>query len=195
MQLVFILHKTWLCAVLLTAMASWHAPLSQIGMVPRSGCLSLTVWPSLEHLIPNSDQSHNMYLECFLMKINNCHLHCWRRGCTPAAVRLTCLRNKGGTLKSNSIKASWEKSRYSTQLQISNNQAQTQSNQCGEGGLENCRKAAASLGGWRLCSKLTFRLKRIFSHNQGQSHTQQTIQDLRKKHRPSPFLRLGPGHS
>jgi hypothetical protein len=29
-----------------------------------------------------------MYIECFLMKINNCHLRCWRSGCTPAAVRL-----------------------------------------------------------------------------------------------------------
>ena len=28
-------------------------------------------------------------LECFLMKNNNCHLRCWRQGCTPAAVRLT----------------------------------------------------------------------------------------------------------
>lgn len=29
-----------------------------------------------------------MYLECFLMEINNCHLRCWRQGFTPAAVRL-----------------------------------------------------------------------------------------------------------
>ena len=28
----------------------------------------------IAHLIPKSDQSHNMYLEFFLMKINNCHL-------------------------------------------------------------------------------------------------------------------------
>ena len=83
-----------------TSVLNWYG--SEI-WVPIFDCPAL-----IAHPIPNSDQSHNMYLECFLMKINNCHLHCWRRGCTPAAVRLTCLRNKGGTLKSNSIKASSE---------------------------------------------------------------------------------------
>jgi hypothetical protein len=29
-----------------------------------------------------------MYLEFFLMKINNCHLPCWRQGFTSAVVRL-----------------------------------------------------------------------------------------------------------
>jgi hypothetical protein len=29
-----------------------------------------------------------MYLKCFFMKINNCHLRCWRQDCTPATVRL-----------------------------------------------------------------------------------------------------------
>jgi hypothetical protein len=32
-----------------------------------------------------------MYLECFLMKINNCHLRFWRRGFICAAVRLNSL--------------------------------------------------------------------------------------------------------
>ena len=41
--------------------------------VPVIDCQAL-----IAHHTPNSDQSHNMYLECFLMKINNCHLHCWR---------------------------------------------------------------------------------------------------------------------
>ena len=95
----------------------------------------------IAHLIPNSDQSHNMYLECFLMKINNCHLHCWRQGFTSAAVRLACLRNKGGTVKSNSIKASLWKPRYFIQLQISNNHAQTLASRvgerCGGAGFEN----------------------------------------------------------
>ena len=30
----------------------------------------------IAHHTPNSDQRHNMYLECFLMEINNCHLRC-----------------------------------------------------------------------------------------------------------------------
>jgi hypothetical protein len=48
-------------------------------------------------------------------------------------------------VKSNSIKAALNKSRYSIQLQISNNQAQALSSQCWGAGLENCRKARDSL--------------------------------------------------
>ena len=66
-----------------TPVLDWYG--SEI-WVPIFDCLAL-----IAHLIPNSDQSHNMYLECFLMKINNCHLRCWRQGFTPAAVRLNSM--------------------------------------------------------------------------------------------------------
>ena len=39
--------------------------------VPVIDCQAL-----IAHHTPNSDQSHNMYLECFLMENNNCHLCC-----------------------------------------------------------------------------------------------------------------------
>ena len=46
--------------------------------------------------------------------------------------RLTCLKNKVETVKSNSTKASLEKSRYSIQLQISNDQARLRAPSVGE---------------------------------------------------------------
>ena len=75
------------------------------------------------------------------MKINNCHLPCWRQGFTSAIVRLKSvaglLEKQGETVKGNSIKASLKKSSYSIQLQISNDQAQALSSQCGGAGFEN----------------------------------------------------------
>jgi hypothetical protein len=82
-----------------------------------------------------------MYLKCFLMKINNCHLRCWRQGFTLAAVRLNgvadLLEKQRWGSESNSIKASLEKSRYSIQLQISSDQAQALTFWCGGAGFEN----------------------------------------------------------
>ena len=78
MQLVCVYFaQTWLCGVLLinhgllayTSVLDWYS--SKIW-------LPVIDWPALiAHLIPKSDQSHNMYLEFFLMKINNCHLRWW----------------------------------------------------------------------------------------------------------------------
>jgi hypothetical protein len=55
------------------------------------------------------------------------------------------MRNKGGVVKSNSIKASLWKPRYFIQLQISNNQTQALASRCGGAGFENYRKARDSL--------------------------------------------------
>ena len=85
------------CVIIHTNMALWCI-INSHGLL---ACTSVLDWydsmiwlPVIDcqaliaHHTPNSDQRHNMYLECFLMEINNCHLCCWRQGCTLAAVRL-----------------------------------------------------------------------------------------------------------
>jgi hypothetical protein len=49
-------------------------------------------------------------------------------------------------VKSNSIKAALKMSKYSIQLQISNNQAQALSSQCGGAGFENLQKGQGFSG-------------------------------------------------
>jgi hypothetical protein len=51
--------------------------------------------------------------------------------------RLTCLKNKVKTVEKQQKKASMVKSRYFIQLQISNDQPQTLTSQCGGAGFEN----------------------------------------------------------
>jgi hypothetical protein len=51
-------------------------------------------------------------------------------------VRLTCLKNKVKIVEKHRIKASFWKSMYFIQLQISNNQAQTLTSRCGRGDFE-----------------------------------------------------------
>ena len=85
------------CVIIYTNMALWCIINSHglLACTPVLDWYDSKIWVPvidfqafISHLIPNSDQSHNMYLECFFMKINNCHLCCWRPGYTPAAVSL-----------------------------------------------------------------------------------------------------------
>jgi hypothetical protein len=75
-----------------TSVLDWYD--SEI-WVPVIDCHTL-----ISHYTPNSDRSQNMFLECFLMENNNCVLVARFYSCTSQAERwLTCLRNKGGTVK------------------------------------------------------------------------------------------------
>jgi hypothetical protein len=68
-RIILIHHRVY---VQLVCVLDWHD--SEI-WVPIIDCQTL-----ISHHTPNSDQSHNMYLEYFLMENNNCHLSCWRQG-------------------------------------------------------------------------------------------------------------------
>ena len=163
MQPVFVYFtQTWLCGVLLTnhdllaytSVLDWYS--SEIWL-PVIGWLSL-----IAHLIPKSDQSHNIYLKCFFLLMNFCHLRLLEarlHACWNQALRRDwpAWKTKLRQLK----KASFGKFRYFIQLQISNDQAQTLTSQCGVWLWEWTEKLKI-LWKWRLCSKLTFSAKKDF---------------------------------
>jgi hypothetical protein len=79
-----------------------------------------------------------------LLHINEFLPHALARGRAARLLKTGCKaltdlleKTKSRQLKNNRIKASLGKSRYSIQLQINNDQAQTLTSQCGGGGFEN----------------------------------------------------------
>ena len=142
--------QTWLCGVLLTN----HGLLAYTSVLDwYSSKIWLPVidWPALiAHLIPKSDQSHNIYLICFFILMNFCHLHLLEarlHACWNQAVRRDwpAWKTKLRQLKNNRKKASLGKFRYLIQLQINNHQAQTLTSWMGELALRINRKAENSL--------------------------------------------------
>ena len=89
------------CVIIYTNMALWcfinnHGLLA---CTPVLDWYDSVIWlpftdcqAHIAHHIPKSDQSHNIYLEFFLMNNNNnCHLRCWRPGFTSVAESLNCI--------------------------------------------------------------------------------------------------------
>ena len=131
MQLVCVYFtQTWLCGVLLTN----HGLLAYTSVLDwyRSKIwLPVIDWPALiAHLIPKSDQSHNIYLKCFFILMNFCHLSLLEarlHACWNQAVRRDwpAWKTKLRQWKATVQKLLLGKSRYFIQLQISKAQAQS----------------------------------------------------------------------
>ena len=102
--------QTWLCGILLTkhSLLTYTCALDWYGS--EIWLLVIDCPALIAHLIPKSDQSHNIYWICFFILMNFCHqrflevrLHtCWNQ-----AVRcwLTCLKNKVETVEKQQDKS------------------------------------------------------------------------------------------